>query len=136
MSPADLLLPNLELVKEVPAGKYAQRWLARCPAHADRNPSLAITLADDGRLLLKCYAGCGAVDVVNAVGLELKDLFPPADKNYSPFFRDRPRQKHDPLETERKILWIAAENRKAGHKLSQEDLDRELVAFLRVKAHA
>jgi putative DNA primase/helicase len=33
-------------------------WVARCPAHVDRTPSLSIREADDGRLLLHCFAGC------------------------------------------------------------------------------
>jgi putative DNA primase/helicase len=33
-------------------------WVARCPAHADRTPSLSIREAEDGRLLLHCFAGC------------------------------------------------------------------------------
>lgn len=50
------------------------RWTARCPAHQDRGPSLSIRQAED-RILLHCFAGCGAVDVLEAVGLSLSDLF-------------------------------------------------------------
>lgn len=52
------------------------RWSARCPAHADNGPSLSIREADDGRVLLHCFAGCGAAEVVNALGLSFGDLFP------------------------------------------------------------
>jgi hypothetical protein len=31
---------------------------ARCPAHNDRNPSLSIREAADGKILIKCHAGC------------------------------------------------------------------------------
>lgn len=48
--------------------------LRQCPAHDDRNPSLAVTEAD-GRVLLKCHAGCETSAVVAALGLELSDLF-------------------------------------------------------------
>lgn len=51
-------------------------WIARCPAHHDRHPSLRITEKGDGRILIFCHAGCGAIDVVTAVGLTLHDLFP------------------------------------------------------------
>lgn len=68
------LLSKLEQVK----GKGDQ-WIARCPAHDDRTPSLSIKETGDGTILLKCWAGCGAADVVHAVGLELKDLFPPSN---------------------------------------------------------
>ena len=46
----------------------------RCPTHEDREPSLRVTLAD-GRVLLKCFAGCEAETIVRAFGLKLADLF-------------------------------------------------------------
>lgn len=55
------------------------RWLARCPAHEDRSPSLSIRELDDGRVLLHDFAGCYADSILAAVGLEFADLFPPAD---------------------------------------------------------
>lgn len=66
------LLERLRKVKPNGAGK----WLACCPAHEDRSPSLAIRVTDDGRLLVHCFAGCGAADVIAAVDLEFSDLFP------------------------------------------------------------
>ena len=32
--------------------------MARCPAHDDRKPSLSIRDADDGKVLVRCHAGC------------------------------------------------------------------------------
>ena len=32
---------------------------------------------DNDLVLLRCFAGCSAADIVQAVGLELADLFPP-----------------------------------------------------------
>jgi hypothetical protein len=52
------------------------RWLAKCPAHPDKSPSLSVRELDDGTVLVKCWAGCGAADVVAAAGLQFKDLFP------------------------------------------------------------
>lgn len=49
------------------------RYMALCPAHKDNNPSLSITEAD-GIILIHCFAGCRAVDVLKAVGLTFKDL--------------------------------------------------------------
>ena len=51
------------------------KWLACCPAHDDRNPSLAIKYTD-GKILLHCFAGCGIDEIVNAIGLEMADLMP------------------------------------------------------------
>lgn len=72
MTKVDEMISRLHNVK--PRGKRA--WLASCPAHEDRDPSLAITEADDGRILLKCFAGCTALDVIHSLGMEVKDLFP------------------------------------------------------------
>lgn len=54
-------------------------YIACCPGHDDRHPSLVITDADD-RLLVHCRAGCPASDVLTAVGLKFSDLFLDGDK--------------------------------------------------------
>src|SRR6266496_3249531 len=69
MSPAELLR-RLESVRRAPSG-----WLARCPAHQDRRPSLSVRQADGGRLLVHCFAGCAVADIVAALGLAVGDLF-------------------------------------------------------------
>lgn len=51
-------------------------WVACCPAHHDRHPSLSIGVGKEGRVLLKCHAGCTADSIVAAIGLSLADLFP------------------------------------------------------------
>jgi hypothetical protein len=51
-------------------------WTARCPAHDDRNNSLSISLGDDGRILLHCFVGCPATEVVKKIGLTMADLAP------------------------------------------------------------
>ena len=50
-------------------------YLARCPAHADGNPSLLITLTDQNTLLLHCRAGCGKNRVLESLQLKMSDLF-------------------------------------------------------------
>ncbi len=69
------LLNRLEKVKGTKG-----RWTACCPAHGDKSPSLAIRQLDDGRILLKCFAGCSAYEVVSAVGMDMQDLFPSETK--------------------------------------------------------
>ena len=69
---ANTLLLHLTGIKETGAGRY----LACCPAHLDKRPSLAVRELDDGRVLVHCFAGCGVEKVLNAVGLELDALFP------------------------------------------------------------
>jgi putative DNA primase/helicase len=69
------VLERLEQVRQTSEG-----WCARCPAHDDRIPSLCIAQGQDGRILLKCQAGCSAGAIVQALGLRLTDLFPPRER--------------------------------------------------------
>ena len=51
-------------------------WVACCPAHVDREPSLSIRQGEQGQVLLKCFASCSLERIVEAMGLTLVDLFP------------------------------------------------------------
>jgi hypothetical protein len=51
-------------------------WVARCPAHEDERASLSVAEGHDGRILIKCFAGCASKTIVEALGLEMKDLMP------------------------------------------------------------
>ncbi len=64
------ILSRLEGVKGRD-GKY----MARCPNHGDSTPSLSVSLGNDNKILLKCFAGCSAEDIVWSMGLQMKDLF-------------------------------------------------------------
>lgn len=55
-------------------------WKALCPAHADTDASLSVSTGDDGRILLKCFAGCSAEDICRAVGTKIADLFAPTSR--------------------------------------------------------
>ena len=44
--------------------KVGGNWMARCPAHHDREPSLSICDADDGKILVHCHAGCDQKQVI------------------------------------------------------------------------
>ena len=50
-------------------------WLAHCPGHDDRSPSLSVGEGDDHRVLLQCFAGCQANDICDALGLSVSHLF-------------------------------------------------------------
>src|SRR3954463_9555222 len=72
MSGIDQLLARLDGVRS----KGNNQWACKCPAHEDRSPSLSIKHADDGTILINCFAGCDANDVLAAVGMNIRDLFP------------------------------------------------------------
>jgi len=77
--PIDTVLSRLERVK-----KSRDGYAARCPAHNDRNPSLCVSEGDDGQVLLHCNAGCEPEDVVAAIGMQMRDLFPDNGSNGAP----------------------------------------------------
>jgi hypothetical protein len=57
------------------ASRNGEKAMCFCPAHDDHNnPSLSFK-AQNGRLLLHCFAGCLPEDIVSEMGLEMKDLF-------------------------------------------------------------
>ena len=71
---------GLDKVRKTGTGK----WTACCPAHDDKGPSLSIKETDDGRILIHCFAGCAANDVLGAMGLSLTDLFPEPLGSFGP----------------------------------------------------
>ena len=83
-SPLELVLSHLDSVSETSSGHQAQ-----CPAHDDGSPSLSITEDSGGKVLLHCHAGCHTEDVVDALGLEWRDLFPDdVDASWKPWDGD------------------------------------------------
>lgn len=133
---AQKLLARLDGLR--PAG--AGRWRAKCPAHDDRSPSLSVR-EDGERVLIHCFAGCDADDVLAAVGLKWADLYPDrwdcarlrpneAAKRY---FKKKLAEM-DPLDIERAVLRIAANELRAGRTLSIEDSARVEVARERLAA--
>jgi hypothetical protein len=58
------------------AKKNGVGWKAKCPAHDDREPSLSINEGTDGRVLLKCFAGCSTDSICVALNVRTSDLFP------------------------------------------------------------
>jgi hypothetical protein len=50
------------------------RWT--CPSHDDQRASLALTETQDGKALVKCHANCETAAVLEALGLQARDLFP------------------------------------------------------------
>jgi putative DNA primase/helicase len=64
------------IVLRLKAKRTGKGWKAKCPAHEDHEPSLNIDEGADGRALLKCQAGCDTKDVLAALGITFRDLFP------------------------------------------------------------
>jgi hypothetical protein len=122
--------------------KTGKGWRARCPAHDGKSTSLTITEADNGTLLVHCFAGCQVHDVLAAVGLQVGDLFARKDlRSMSPTERSQLRQAAmlprwraalDVLVTEASVVLIGACQLGDGEPLDDTDLIRLRVAALRV----
>ena len=136
MTPVEVLLSRLQKVK----GRNGS-WTACCPAHNDKGPSLAIREADDGRILLHCFAGCETLNVVQAVGMDMTDLFPPDNKRRDYPVEGKPRMKPAfyasdlirILAFEALVVSICASDLRKGRKLSDEDNERLKVAQQRIE---
>jgi len=55
------------IAKTSPRAQTAVRLCRRCPVHDDHNPSLSLKDSEDGRVLVKCHAGCEQAAVVAAL---------------------------------------------------------------------
>jgi len=127
-SKLNLFLNRLDSVKT--NGSF--KWLARCPAHNDRSPSLAIKLVDD-RILIHCFAGCSVPAVLDSVGLGMADLFP--DRIANPGTPKPKAPRFSPYELfplliqEALILALAFDAVVSGDALADTDKQRAIQAF-------
>jgi putative DNA primase/helicase len=55
-----------EIARHLHGRKSGSGWMARCPAHDDREPSLSLQDVS-GKLLVHCHAGCPQAAVVAAL---------------------------------------------------------------------
>jgi len=131
----DVLLSRLQKVKVAGANK----WKACCPAHEDSDPSLSIAEMKDGRILVHCFAGCGASDIVESIGLALGDLFPNGSlgeyRGYETIKRDiaDSKKNKDELLKDKAILLVAKSMRENGERLTPQEIEQEKQAYLRVR---
>ena len=131
MSGIQVILSKLDKVKSMGKGRY----ISCCPAHEDSDPSLAIKEVSDGRILIYCHAGCGACAVLDAVGLQMSDLFPDGvTGNWFSYSYHQEKSRDKRLHLERTILELARDDRMNGRRLSLADLRKEQTAFLKTRA--
>lgn len=119
---ASEIVHRLDHCREVKSGE----WIARCPAHDDSSPSLTIKELSDGRVLVHCFAGCGAIDVLTSVGLDWDTLFPPETEHYPGRRRIRQSETVDSL-----VIEIAEHDRAMGKRLGKADIERYRAALKR-----
>src|SRR6185503_21138860 len=69
--------PIERVLRELPyKHQSGDRWIACCPAHDDKDPSLSINEGDDQRVLIHCHAGCSLEQILSKLRLQMHDLFP------------------------------------------------------------
>lgn len=128
---ADQLIAQLDGVRR--SGQ--SRWAAKCPAHKDRTASLSIRELDDGRVLVHCFAGCSAHDVLSAAGLDMAALFPE-----KPIHHERPERRPFPaidalraISFEALVILVSASAVLSG-TFSQTDRQRLSLAVERIQS--
>lgn len=135
--PSSVVVGRLDGVRRSGKG-----WIAKCPAHEDRTASLAVTVGEDSRVLLHCFAGCTAHEVLAALGMQLADLFVRKPTSAMTFaersaLREYSRQAQwraalNVLGFEAKILQIAGRDLKLAKPLGDEDQERLVLACDRI----
>jgi len=131
---ADRFLTRLDRVRQT----GANQWSACCPAHNDRSPSLGIKELPDGRLLIRCHAGCDADEIVSAVSLSLSDLYPP--RTTGQHYRGRRERLITATQglaivaNETLVAAVIASDIAKGKIVAENDVDRLWLAVGRVNA--
>ena len=106
------------------------KWMACCPAHQDKSPSLAVTETDD-RVLVHCFSGCDTQDVTAAIGLNVADLF--YNKLAGAEMTERKRQRFEEvLKSERIQVAIINAVEKVERPLTNHERDRRSLGQQRI----
>jgi hypothetical protein len=127
------ILARLEKVRRT----GPNNWMACCPAHEDRSPSLTLHASDTGLIVAKCHAECSFPEIVNAVGLGWDVWFPPKQKGdfSSPIKRAFPAADLlNAIADEAEILDIVLHDADWGLPLYKADIERAKLAINRIRA--
>ena len=130
--PIETFLNRLHKVKS----KGKNKWVALCPCHSEKTPSLAIT-DDNGVVLMHCF-GCGASAplVAEALGIDVSECFPDTgnvtyekqDRKYFPAD-----QVLDALKVESTVLYLISKRMLDG-EMSEELKDEIYKSMCRLWA--
>ena len=125
------LLPN--------ATRENGQYRASCPTNfhknGDKSRGLYIAEGSKGQILLNCFAGCTAEDIVSTLGLNMSDLY-----------TDTP-ERVNALQPSLRDLWEASQNElrvvhcalgwiEDAKELSEEDLPRLKLAIKRIRGYS
>ena len=105
-----------------------------CPAHNDKTASLSIKNLPDERILIHCFAGCAANDILGAVGLTFDDIVPKRLGDFKPVSKPfNPYAVLKAISNETLLVALAGLEVANGKTLPQEDKDRLMMAVNRLR---
>jgi hypothetical protein len=105
-----------------------------CPAHQDKTASLSIKNLPDERILIHCFAGCAANDILEAVGLTFDDIVPKRLGDFKPVSKPfNPYAVLKAISNETLLVALAGLEVANGKTLPQEDKDRLMIAVNRLR---
>lgn len=113
-----------------------ENWIACCPAHRDKRPSMTIREVEDGRILVHCFAGCSFEEIANASGAGMDEFFPEKPLYHRAKPLRRPFPAADVLEClsfEASVLYFAASDMAQGKPLPEPDRERMNLAARRIR---
>ena len=129
---AQALLERLDKVRRT----APDNWIACCPAHADKSPSLAVRALEDGRTLLHCFGGCRPDAVLGVLGMTVADLFPPRPRHPQGGATKsgiRPMDALRCIAGEATVVMVAADMLRGGEVLAECDVARLATAAKRIR---
>lgn len=137
MTPLENLLSRLDMVQNRNNPRYAASFVACCPAHDDRRPSLGIAQTDDGIILINCLSHqCAPAEILAAVGLEFVDLYEKPLHTHRKGIK-KPFPAADillALSLEITFVCIYAGDLIQGRQPTDDDFERLKLAFKRINA--
>ncbi len=109
-------------------------WMACCPAHEDKNPSMKIDIKND-KILIKCWTGCSVEDILGAVGMDFSDILPDKPLYHRSSGTTPMLSSADALRIvkyEAAIIMMYGQDLNAGKTVSEDDRQRFVLAVERV----
>lgn len=132
---AETILQRLDKVRRT----GPDRWIASCPTRRDKNPSMTIRELPDGRVLVHDFGGDSVAEILDAIGLQMSDLFPPkpqAPGDKQPHRERNPFSAIDVLRClafEARLVHLALTDYMNGNPITQADVDRLEIARDRIE---
>ncbi|MHB8421661.1 MAG: DUF7146 domain-containing protein [Leptospirales bacterium] len=92
--------------------KNGAGWLVLCPVHGDKRPSLSIRDGADGKILIKCFAGCDSREILRT----FKEMgFLDGEPSSGPAPASKPKDRSDLLDR----IWSESHLIKQGSMVSR-----------------